>query len=73
MFKAKEQEAQHQYNKIKNLKLQLDQIKQEIGMKDQRYVKPLTATMFMNRDPSRKVRHSQSNVHLTTSDSPKTS
>ena len=50
MFKAKEEEAQHQYNKLNEIKNQLNQFRDQLGYTNEtRYIKPLATTSFMNR------------------------
>ena len=50
MFKAKEEEALHEYNRISLIKDELNTFKQDMGMPAQpRQVQPLVTTSFMVR------------------------
>jgi hypothetical protein len=50
MFKAKEEEAQQQYEKLQSVKTQLDKFKGELGIcSERRQIQPLATTSFMNR------------------------
>jgi len=48
MFQAKEEELTIKFEKIKNVRDELEAFKEEHGIK-LRYVKPLVTTSFMNR------------------------
>lgn len=51
MFKAKEEEAQHEYNKILNVKEQLLKFSEDIGLPKKKVFLPLATTSFIVNKP----------------------
>ena len=63
MFKAKEEEAQHQFDKIAEIKQQLNQFKDQLGItKDVKYAQPLATTSFMVRKQTQQPKAKKSLV-----------
>lgn len=53
MFKAKEEEAQQQYEKILKVKQQMNELKDQLGIIPIKYAQPLAKTSFMvSRKPA---------------------
>ena len=52
MFKKTEEEAQHEYDKIIQVKQRLEQIRDEHKINPPRYIQPMARTSFMVRKTS---------------------